>query len=85
MGELQVTCTTKNNAGKITHLGGQGWYQSEKALIPLVKAGLKLFTVANNKRADVGVRGTFPNEYLQTHADGYWNNNLEALSYCSLR
>jgi hypothetical protein len=40
------------------------------------------YTNVNGKVAYVGVQQGKYGKYLQTHADGYWNNNLLALPEC---
>ena len=41
------------------------------------------YTLVNGKRANVGVVNGPNGKYVQTHADGQWNNNLLALPECS--
>jgi hypothetical protein len=41
------------------------------------------FTFVGGKRADIGIVNGPNGEYLRTHADGYWNDNLLALPECS--
>lgn len=94
MADLQITCITKhqrqNTHEAITHLGGPGgggvspWYSTRQQVIDLINNGVHTFyTRVNGVRANVGVRGDRPYQYLQTHADGYWNNNLLALPDCN--
>ncbi|WP_299003115.1 DUF3892 domain-containing protein [uncultured Caulobacter sp.] len=94
MADLQVTCITKfqrqNTHEAITHLGGPGsgaipaWYSTRQQVIDLINGGVHTFyTRVNGVRANVEVRGYRPNQYLQTRADGDWNNNLLALPDCA--
>ena len=40
------------------------------------------YTLVNGKRAEVGVVNGPNGQYVRTHADGYWNDNLLALPEC---
>lgn len=90
MADLQVTCINKpdrmNSHEHITHLGGIRWRLTRDEVIRRIEGRTDTFyTLVGSKRADVGVRrepGKLP--YVQTHADGYWNNNLLALTECAL-
>lgn len=49
-------------------------------MVRFIEGGGVAYTLVNSKRADVGVKtSSSGRKYLQTHADGYWNNNLLAL------
>ena len=83
--ENQVTCikTMYRSHEGITELGGPGWRGTRQEVIQAINAGNVFYTFVGGQRANVGIRteaGKAP--YLQTHADGYWNNNLLALSDC---
>ena len=53
-------------------------------MIASIKAKTNTFhTKVNGKRAEIGVNEGPHGEFLQTHADGYWNNNLLALPECA--
>ncbi len=90
MADVLVACINKQPRQDphegITHLGGPGgggWRWTRQQVIDSIKSNANTFhTMAGGKRAEVGVvRG--PNgEYLRTHADGYWNDNLLALPEC---
>ena len=90
MADVQVTCINKPDRESrhehITHLGGAGWRLSREEVIRRIEGTIDTFyTSVGGKRADVGVRreaGKAP--YVQTHADGQWNNNLLALTECLL-
>jgi len=87
MADVQVTCINKQPRNDthhgITHLGGSTWKWTKEQVVSSIKARENtFFTRVNGKRADVGVRENEHGEYLQTHADGYWNNNLLALPEC---
>lgn len=87
MADVQVTCINKqprNNPHEgITHLGGDTWRWTRQQVIDSIKAGSNtFFTRVNGKRADIAVVKGSNGEYLQTHADGSWNNNLLALPEC---
>lgn len=94
MPELQVTCVTKPDRFSahehITHIGGN-WtpriLRVEEAidLIDSGKAAFYTVEKATGKRADVRVvRVDGKRPHLRTVADGYYNDNLLALSECSI-
>ncbi len=88
MADRQVTCINKqprNDSHEgITNLGGFGWKWTRQQVVNSINSGSDtFFTLVGNKRANVGVRDGPSGQYLQTHADGYWNNNLLALPECS--
>jgi hypothetical protein len=82
--EKQVTCVKTHSSHEgITELGGPGWRATRQQVIAAIDAGTVFYTLVGGRRANVGVQteaGKAP--YLQTHADGYWNNNLLALQSC---
>jgi hypothetical protein len=91
MGDVRVTCITKPNRMSslehITYLGGPGWKWVREAVIQSIEAKTNSFHVidpASGKRSYVGVvrptDGRAP--FVQTYADGIWNNNLLALPEC---
>lgn len=88
MADVQVTCINKPNRESrhehITHLGGFNWRLTREDVIRRIDGKIDTFyTMVGGKRADVAVRrdaGRLP--YVQTHADGQWNNNLLALPEC---
>jgi hypothetical protein len=85
---VQVTCINKPNRDStheaITHIGGSSWRLAVEEAIRAIEARQWAFnTMVNGKRAEVEVRvSASRKKYLQTHADGYWNNNLLALPEC---
>ncbi len=87
MADVQVTCINKqprNNTHEgITHLGGATWKWPRQQVVNSINARTNTFyTLVNGKRADVGVVNGPNGPYVRTHADGYWNDNLLALSEC---
>jgi hypothetical protein len=88
--QVKVTCIrvkTYNASGyeSITHIGGAGWiWDKERAIRELESPtpSYSFHTLVNGKRAEVGVFERDGQKYLRTYADGYWNNNLEALPLC---
>ncbi|HEX4156433.1 MAG TPA: DUF3892 domain-containing protein [Acidobacteriaceae bacterium] len=91
MADVQVTCITKPDVSSshehITHIGGAGWRWEREKVIRSIEAKTNTFYVLDpltGKKAYVGV--VKPNDgrapYLQTHADGRWNNNLLSLPQC---
>jgi hypothetical protein len=94
MADVQVTCITKPNPQSphehITHLGNPAanWKWTRQQVIASIDEKTNSFYVldpASGKHSNVGVvrpAGRLP--YLQTHADGVWNNNLLSLDQCPL-
>lgn len=93
MSELQITCIVKPNVSSqhehITHVGGSDWFFTREKVIEKIEAKTDTFYVVDpvsRKRAYVGVRripGKVP--FIQTYADGDWNNNLLSLGQCALK
>ncbi|MFZ5790706.1 MAG: DUF3892 domain-containing protein [Pseudomonadota bacterium] len=88
MADVWVQCINKTPRDDthqgITYLGGPGWKWTRQEVIASIKNGSNTFyTFVGGKRADVKVRETADGrEYVQTQADGYWNDNLLALPEC---
>jgi len=92
MADCQITCITKLHPQSahehITHVGNPtaGWKWPREQVIASIDAGTNTFYVLapqSGKRADVGVvRPNGRPAYLQTYADGDWNNNLLSLNQC---
>ena len=93
MADVQVTCITKPDVlsthEHITHIGGLGWRWEREKVIQSIEAKTNTFYVldpSTGQRAYVGV--VKPKDgrsaYLQTYADGRWNNNLLSLPQCRL-
>lgn len=87
MADVQITCVKKqprqNTHEGITHVGGAGWRWTRQQVIHSIKAGTNsFFTRVNGKRADVAVVEGIYGEYLRSHADNEWNDNLLALPEC---
>ena len=90
MPDVQVTCINKqprqNPHEGITHLGGpggEGWRWTRQQVIDSIKAKANTFyTRVDGTRADVAVVNGPNGDYVRTHADGKWNDNLLALSEC---
>lgn len=87
MADVQVTCINKqprdNPHEGITHLGGATWRWTRQQVIESIKAKTNtFFTFVGGKRAEVAVVNGPNGEYLRTHADSYWNDNLLALREC---
>ncbi len=88
MADAQVTCINKqprNNSHEgITHLGGQGWNWTRQQVVDSINNRTNtFFTWVNGKRADVGVVKGPNGDYVRTHADGVWSDNLLALPECA--
>ena len=87
MADVQVTCINKqprNNTHEgITHLGGSEWKWTRQQVIDSINRRTNtFFTRVDGKRADVGVGDGPYGQYVRTHADGQWNDNLLALPEC---
>jgi hypothetical protein len=91
MATVQVTCITKPHRSSshehITHLGGANWKWDRDQVIRSIELKQNVFFVLDpitGKTAYVGVvrprDGRSP--YLQTYADGKWNDNLLSLPEC---
>lgn len=91
MADVQVMCIDKPHPRSphehITHLGGAKWRWTREQVIASIEARTNTFFVLDpltGKRADVGVvrptDGRAP--FVQTYADGDWNNNLLSLNQC---
>lgn len=88
MADFRVTCVDKlsNVHEGITHLGGYGWRSTRGEVIVAIENRTNTFyTFEDGKRAEVLVRQGPHGKYLQTCADGSWNNNLLALNACPIR
>jgi hypothetical protein len=77
----------RNNTHEgITHLGNPAanWKWTRQQVINSIKSGENTFyTRVNGKRADIAIVDGPNGQYLRTHADGVWNDNLLALAECS--
>jgi hypothetical protein len=87
MADVQVTCVNKqprqNTHEGITHLGGSGWRWTRQEVINSINAKTNTFyTMVGGKRANVAVVNSTYGQYVRTHADGLWNDNLLALLEC---
>jgi uncharacterized protein YnzC (UPF0291/DUF896 family) len=87
MADAQITCINKLNRDSkhegITHLGGKEWKWTRQQVIDSINSKTNtFFTYVNGKRADVGVVKGPNGDYVRTHADGVWNDNLLALPEC---
>jgi hypothetical protein len=87
MADVRITCINKQpridpHEG-ITHLGGAQWKWTRQQVVDSIEQRTNTFyTLANGKRADVGVVDGPNGKYVRTHADGYYNDNLLALPEC---
>jgi hypothetical protein len=75
--------TRDNPHEGITHLGGASRKWTRQRVIDSINAGTNnFFTLVDGKRADIGVVRGGSSDYVRTHADGVWNDNLLALPEC---
>ncbi len=87
MADVQVTCINKqprdNTHEGITHLGGSNWKWPRQRVIDSINAATNTFyTYVDGKRADIAVVNGPNGQYVRTHADGKWTDNLLALNEC---
>ena len=87
MADAQVTCINKQPRNSshegITHLGGYTWRLTRQEVIDRINRRIDTFyTQVGGKRANVAVVDGPHGPYVQTHADGQWNNNLLSLPEC---
>jgi len=94
MADVLVTCINKqprNNPYQgITHLGGPGgggWRWTRQQVIASIKDKSNTFYTQDQygNRAYIGVVDDPDGEYLRTHANGQWNDNLLSLDECIAR
>jgi hypothetical protein len=91
MADLLVDCINKKDRNSkhegITHLGGPGngsrWKDTRAEVIRKIENGTNTYHTNNKgKKVPVKVRGTGPDRYVQTQADGVWSDNLLEQSEC---
>lgn len=91
MAEFEVNCITKPNPlsahEHITHIGNAGrWRMPREIAIQRIEASTEAYytiDATTGRHVYIGVvRPTGRAPYLQTHADGKWNDNLLAQRQC---
>jgi hypothetical protein len=87
MADVRVRCVNKQPRldphHGITHLGGDGWKWTRDQVIASINGKTNtFFTLVNGTRANVAVVDGPAGQYVRTHADGKWNDNLLALPEC---
>lgn len=90
MADVLVGCINKQPRNDpyegITHLGGPGgggWRWTRQQVIDSINAATNTFyTSVNGYRAEIAVVRGPHGDYVRTHADGQWNDNLLALPEC---
>lgn len=87
MADVRVRCVSKQPRQDphhgITHLGGENWNWTRQQVINSINAKTNSFyTLVGGVRANVGVVHGLHGDYVRTHADGKWNDNLLALPEC---
>jgi len=95
MADYRIDCINKPDRNspheRITAVGGPKpdgagrWKETTDNVIRFIEKNQhRFYTHEGDKTAWVGVRvSAAGNKYLQTHADGYWNDNLLALAECA--
>lgn len=87
--QIQVTCIRLAGPGprrfeSITHIGAGGRIWAKSEAISAIQAGrVNFYTSVGGRTAVVRVVTQNGADYLRTWADGFYNNNLEALPDCS--
>jgi hypothetical protein len=65
----------------ISYLGNASGMWPRAQVVQWIESGeYGFYTMVNGLRADVRVRQTATTKYVQTEADGYWTDNLLALT-----
>jgi Protein of unknown function (DUF3892) len=94
MTQYQVTCINKPNHNSshehITHIGGGigngRWLLTREEAIRQIELNISSFYVKDSYSGKISwvkvVHRPFGHSYLQTQADGLYNNNLLSLSEC---
>ena len=88
MNGIRIKYATKagNHYEHITHVGDDTRTWPVEHVILWIELKVATFYVEENgKRAYVAVVKGVRRKYLQTHADGVWQNNLLSLPPCRLR
>ncbi len=82
MNEYQILYVRKtaNLHEHITALGNDGGFSSVADVIASIRAGNRWYTLEGGRRAEIKInKSPSGREYVQTVADGYWQNNLLSL------
>ena len=87
MAEFQITCTTMVGGTAhehVTQVGGDTERWPIAAVVEMIEEQTDaFFTSVAGARSNLGVRkGANGSKYLQTYADGKWNDSLLALPRC---
>lgn len=87
MADIQIKYANKtaDHHEHITHVGNDSGTWRVSDVVAWIESGAYTFyTLENGRRAEIVVRQGATRKYLQTHADGYWKNNLLALPPCRI-
>jgi hypothetical protein len=78
---IQYVHKTGTHHAHITHLGSEHGFSTVAEVIASMRRGDTYYTLENGRRADLHI--VTPQlggrEYVQTYADGAWQNNLLSL------
>lgn len=78
--KIKYVSKSSNAHEGITHLGSDTWRWTKSQVIEsIVNKTNSFYTESGGKRAEVEVRSGKFGQYLQTHVDGVWSNNLLSL------
>lgn len=88
MAKRQITCSTKDNYGEITHVGGKdnygsSFYEAEStAVYHIENHQHEYYTYADGQTAEVIVVTINGKKHLRTTSDSTTKNNLSSLNDC---
>ena len=81
MADLEITHIAKQSHANllegITHLGGEAWKSTRQEVVELIEAETNTyFTMLRGHRSNLRIVHGLASDYVRTHADGIWNDNL---------
>ena len=80
---LEILCVSKNYAGSIVQISGDGWsLTTREAIMQILNKQLRLNIRVDGIYHDVGLRGEGFDTYLATEPDGFPLHNLTDLPAC---
>lgn len=80
---LEILCASKNYAGNIIRIGGDGWsLEAREAIVKILNGQLRLNIRVDGIYLDVGLRGEGFDTYLVIEPDGFPLHNLSDLPSC---
>jgi hypothetical protein len=93
MSEFRITCVQFSGPRRIVsgithygnHLAAPGWIREKWEMVQNYLNGERYFTQEGGLRAETGLEGAAPNQYLKTVPDRQHANNLVNLPICPSR